>query len=90
MRIIVFAAIIIASAAFFVLITALDDLFVHDINLELIYESAILAITLGLIGVVAAKYYGDETANTVIRDVKRMESDLKQRLDNIESRLNLD
>ena len=90
MRIIVFVAIIIASAVFFGLITVLDDLFVHDINLELIYESVILTITLGLIGVVAAKYYGDETANNVIRDVKRMVSDLQQRLDNLESESKLD
>jgi len=89
MRGIVFVTIIIVAAAFFGLVTILDDLFVHDINLELVYESVILTITLGLIGVVAAKYYGDETANNVIRDVKRIESDLKQRLDNLESELKL-
>ena len=90
MRIIVFVTIIIASAVFFGLVTILDDLLIRDVNLEVIYESVILAITLGVIGVVAAKYYGDDTANNVIRAAKRMDSDLKQRLDNIESKLNLD
>jgi hypothetical protein len=87
MRIIVFVTIIIAAAVFFGLFTIFDDLFIHDIALEVTYESVILTITLGGIGIAAAKYYGDETANNVIREVKRMESDLKQRLDNLESKL---
>ena len=90
MKSIIFVAIIIAAAVFFGLITVLDDLFVRDTNLEVVYESVILAITIGLIGVVAAKYYGDETANNVIKDVKRMVSDLQQRLDNLESESKLD
>jgi len=86
MKRIAFVVVIIASAVFFGLVTILDDLFIHDLNLELVYESVILTITIGLIGVVSAKYYGDETANTVIREIKRMESDLKQRLENLESK----
>lgn len=90
MKSIVFVIIIIAAAAFFGLVTTIDDLFVHDINLELVYENVILAITLASIGIVAAKYYGDETANNVIKEVKMMVSDLQQRLDNLESELKLD
>ncbi len=85
MRVIVFVSIIIVSAVFFGLFTTFDDLFIHDITLEFTYESVILTVTIGGIGIAAAKYYGDETANITIREIKRIESDLKQRLDNLES-----
>ncbi|MDR3781788.1 MAG: hypothetical protein P4K92_00550 [Candidatus Nitrosotalea sp.] len=87
MRVIVFVAIIIASAVFFGLFTTLDESFIHDTTLEFTYESVILTITIGGIGIAAAKYYGDETANTTIREIKKILSDLNQRLDNLESKL---
>jgi hypothetical protein len=64
----------------------MDKLFVHDVDLELIYESVLLTVVLATVGIVAAKYYGDDTANEVIREVKKMVSDLNQRLDNLESK----
>lgn len=87
MRSIVFVTVIIATAVFFGLCTILDDLFIHDTTLEFTVESVILTITIGGIGIAAAKYYADETANIAIREIKRIESDLKQRLDNLESKL---
>jgi 5-bromo-4-chloroindolyl phosphate hydrolysis protein len=87
MRVIVFVSIIIASALFFGLFTILDEGFIHDTTLEFTYESVILTITIGAIGIGAAKYYGDETANTTIREIKKNLSDLNQRLDRIESEL---
>ena len=80
-----FIGIIIASSVFFVFISGIDKLFVHDLDLELIYESVLLTIVLATIGIVAAKYYGDDTANQVIKEVKKMILDVEQRLDNLES-----
>jgi hypothetical protein len=87
MRAIIFLVIIIASAVFFGLFTILDDGFIHDTTLEFTYESVILTITIGAIGIGAAKYYGDETANITIREIKKNLSDLNQRLDNLEFEL---
>ena len=87
MRVIVFVAIIIASAVFFGLFSILDEGFIHDTTLEFTYESVILTITIGAIGIGVAKYYGDETANTTIREIKKNLSDLNQRLNKLESEL---
>ncbi len=87
MRVIVFVAIIIASAVFFGLFSILDEGFIHDTTLEFTYESVILTITIGAIGIGDAKYYGDETANTTIREIKKNLSDLNQRLNKLESEL---
>lgn len=87
MRSIVFVTIIIATAVFFGLCTILDDLFIHDITLEFAIESVILTITIGGISIAATKYYSDETANIAIREIRRIEYDLKQKLDNLESKL---
>ena len=51
MRVIVFVAIIIASAVFFGLFSILDEGFIHDTTLEFTYESVILTITIGAIGI---------------------------------------
>jgi len=86
----IFVGIIIASAVFFVSVSTLDELFVHDVDLELIYESVLLTVVLATVGIVAAKYYGDDTANQVLKDVKKMVSDLNKRLDDLESKLKSD
>jgi hypothetical protein len=85
MRVIVFVSIIIASAVFFGLFSILDEQIIHDTTLEFTYESVILTITIGGIGIAAAKYYGDETANVTIREIKKSLDDLNQRLDKLES-----
>jgi len=90
MRRSIFVGIIIVSATFFVSVSAVDEIFVHDVDLELIYESVILTVVLATVGIAAAKYYGDETTNDVTRELKRMVSDLEKRLDTLESGLKPD
>jgi len=85
-----FVKIIIVCAVFFVSFSAVDKIFIHDVDLELIYESVILTVVLATVGIAAAKYYGDQTTNDVTRELKKMVSDLEKRLDTLESRLKPD
>ena len=81
--------IIIATAAFFGFFTIIDDMFVHDEGLRQIYEDVALAIVLAVIGITGSKYFSDSTTDTVLQEVKKMESDFKQRLENLEFKFKL-
>jgi hypothetical protein len=81
--------IIIVTAAFFGFFTIVDDMFVHDEGLRQIYEDVALAIVLVVIGITASKYFSDSTTDAVLQEVKKMESDFKQRLENLESKFKL-
>lgn len=76
--------IIIVSAASFGLFTLIDDLYVHDEVLKQIYEDVALAIILAVIGVTGSKHFSDSTTNTLLQEVQKMESEFKQRLENLE------
>ena len=82
----IFMLIIILSSVFFVSFLYADDLFVTDRGLQQVYESALLAITLGSIGVTASKYYADESTNAVIQELKRLESKFEQKFQILESK----
>jgi len=89
MKRVISLTIIIASATFFGFFTVLDDMFVHDEGLRQIYEDVALAIILVVIGVTSSKYFSDSTTNSVLQEVKKMESDFTQRLENLESKFKL-
>jgi hypothetical protein len=82
--------IIIAAATFFAFFTIIDDMFVLDVGLKQIYEDVAIAITLAIIGVTSSKYFSDETTHSVLQEVKKMNADFKQRLENLESQFKLD
>jgi len=82
----IFITIIIVCSAFFFSFLSIDDLFVSDRGLQLVYESAILAITLGSIGVTASKYYSDKSTDEVVLELKRIESEFEQKIENLESK----
>ncbi len=78
--------IIIASSVFFGFFSITDDLFIQDVGLRQIYEDVALAIILSVIGITGAKYFSDTSTDTVLNEVKKMQSDFNQRLENLESR----
>ena len=81
--------IIIVSAISFGVFTILDDMYVHDEGLRQIYEDVALAITLAVIGVTGSKHFSDSTTDTVLQEVKKMQSDFSQRLENLEFKFKL-
>ena len=81
-----FLIFIIACSTFFIIFLTTDEELVRDRALQQIYEGALLAILLGLIGVMASKYYGDVTANDTIRELTRVLSELEGKIQNLESK----
>ncbi len=71
--------IIIASSVFFGFFSITDDLFIQDVGLRQIYEDVALAIILSVIGITGAKYFSDTSTDTVLNEVKKMQSDFNQR-----------
>jgi hypothetical protein len=82
----IFITTIIVCAAFFLSFLITDELYVPDRGLQQVYESALLAVTLGSIGVTASKYYADTSTDAVIRELKRLESKFEQKIENLESK----
>ncbi|MGI0027484.1 MAG: hypothetical protein ACREAD_06545 [Nitrosopumilaceae archaeon] len=82
--------IIIVAAASFGVFTVLDDLFVHDEGIRQIYEDVALAIILAVIGVTGSKHFSDSSTDAVLQEVKKMQSDFSQRLENLEFKFKLD
>jgi hypothetical protein len=81
----IFITIIIVCAVFFLSFLTTDELFVSDRGLQQVYESALLVVTLGSIGVTASKYYADTSTDTVIQELKRLESKFEQKIENLDS-----
>ena len=81
--------IIIVSSLFFGIFTVLDDLFVNDPGARQIYEDVALAIIIAVIGVTASKHITDASEKNVLEEVKRMQFDLKQRLETLEKALKI-
>lgn len=77
-------SIIIVSAASFGIFTIIDDLYVLDVVLKQIYEDVALAVILAVIGITGSKHFSDSTTATLLQEVKKMENDFKQRLENLE------
>lgn len=86
MKKIKFIVIIGISSAFFFSFLLLDELYVPDRGMQQIYETALLGVMLAFIGITASSYYGDSTANTVIKDLKKLVSELDQKIKNLESK----
>ena len=82
----VFIIIIIVCSTFFITFLTIDEELVKDRPLQQVYEAALLAVILGIIGVMASKYYGDVTANDTIREVTKVLSELEKKIQNLESR----
>ena len=81
--------IIVVSSLFFGAFTILDDLFVDDPGARQIYEDVALAIIIAVIGVTASKHITDASEKNVLQEVKRMQFDLKQRLETLEKVLKI-
>ena len=81
--------IIIVSSLFFGIFTIIDDLFVMTLGARQIYEDVALAIIIAVIGVTASKHITDASEKNVLQEVKRMQFDLKQRLETLENALKI-
>ena len=81
-----FITIIILCSVFFVSFLFSDELFVSERGLQQVYESALLAITLGILGITASRYYADTSTDAVIRELKRLESKFEQKIELLESK----
>lgn len=82
----IFITIIILCSAFFLSFVYIDDRFVPDRGLQLVYESAILALVLGSISVTGSKYYADQSTDEVIKELKRLEFKIEQKIENLKSK----
>ena len=82
----VFIIVIIVCSTFFITFLTIDEELVKDRPLQQVYEAALLAVILGIIGVIASKYYGDVTANDTIRELTKVLSELEKKIQNLESR----
>ncbi|HXX05681.1 MAG TPA: hypothetical protein VEJ68_02555 [Candidatus Bathyarchaeia archaeon] len=82
----VFIIVIIVCSTFFITFLTIDEELVKDRPLQQVYEAALLAVILGIIGVIASKYYGDVTANDTIRELTKVLSELERKIQNLESR----
>jgi hypothetical protein len=78
------------SSAFFGLFSILDDSFILDAGIRQIYEDVALAVILAIIGITGAKYFSDASTDAVLIEVKKMQLEFNQRLENLESRFKLD
>ena len=81
-----FLIIIILISVFFIVSIVTDEEYIVDHALQQIYEASLLAVLLGLVGVMASKYYGDVTANDTIRELTKVLSELEQKIQNLESK----
>ena len=82
----IFISIIILCSTVFSFFLIVDDLYVSDRDLRQVYESALLAIILGTLSIIASKHYADVSTNQVIQELKRLESKFEQKIDILESR----
>lgn len=77
-------SLIIGAAAFFGFFTIIDDTYISDAGIRQIYEDVVLAVTLAVIGVTSSKHFSDSTTESVLQEVRRMQSDFDKRLENLE------
>ena len=82
----VFIIVIIVCSTFFITFLTIDEELVKDRALQQVYEASLLAVILGIIGIMASKYYGDVTANDTIRELTKVLSELEKKIQNMESR----
>jgi hypothetical protein len=78
--------IIILCSTLFSFFLIIDDLFVSDRDMRQVYESALLAVLLGSLGITASKHYADISTNAVIQELKRLESKFEQKIEMLESK----
>ena len=82
----IFLTIVIVCSTFFITFLTIDEELVKDRALQQVYEASLLAVILGIIGIMASKYYGDVTANDTIRELTKVLSELEKKIQNMESR----
>ncbi len=82
-----FIGIIITCSAFFLSLLILDEEFVPDHAEQQIFEASLLAVVLAIMGIAAARYYGDKTTDdTIEKFQKKFVSEFDERLKNLESK----
>ena len=80
-----FLRIVIACSTLFTISLVVDEELVSDRAQRQVFEGALLALLLGIIGVTATKYYGDVTTRDVIKGLTQTLSELEKRIQNLES-----
>ena len=66
------------SSAFFLFFLFLDEVYVEDLESELIYEGILLAIILSVVGVTCSKYFSDVTTTHIQQELKKLDLKFEQ------------
>ena len=86
MRRTVFIAIIVISVISYAVLVFLDRQYVSDLGLDLTIADVILAVVLSIIGITASRYFSDQTTNSTLQELKKLEFKIEQKIKDLESK----
>ena len=55
-------------------------------NLVFTIADVILAVVLSIIGITASRYFSDQTTNSTLQELKKLESKIEQKIKDLESK----
>ncbi|MGI0055964.1 MAG: hypothetical protein ACREAK_01175 [Nitrosarchaeum sp.] len=82
----VFIAIIVISVISYAVLVFLDRQYVNDLGLDLTIADILLAVVLSIIGITASRYFSDQTTNSTLQELKKLESKIEQKIKDLESK----
>ena len=79
--------IILVSTISYALFSFLDRHYIDDLALDITIADITLAIVLTIVSIAASKYFSDTTTNSILQELKKLESRLDQKIKDLESKL---
>ena len=79
--------IILVSTISYALFAFLDRHYIDDLALDITIADITLAIVLTIVSITASKYFSDTTTNSILQELKKLQSRLDQKIKNLDTKL---